>query len=277
MKLLTGLWLALVGFSEAFAPAARTFTYTHEHKHTSSSASYSNTALKLDFNLFAEAEPGTVTAAMEGARREFLLWFVGASGGAGIARSQFPAMYKNVQAIKALEGVGPKIEGGEMCSLPFFCGYPEDISVADIQKVASNEMSTQEMADNGPKETWVQQTGYLTYDAFKQFNEDCNPLAVRAVFDTFATSTNSVAPLAAQEMLDEYKADPSGEAFKKAIIASKLTSVSSLVVLLFLLGLADVLAFGAASRGWFPEWPGNDHLPLGLIDPGLWTIPQYWK
>ena len=50
------------------------------------------------------------------ARSEFFLWFFGASGSAGIARGQFPKMYKQVQEIRNLQGKGPTL-GGETIGL----------------------------------------------------------------------------------------------------------------------------------------------------------------
>jgi len=55
----------------------------------------STTSLNADLPAFLAGNPDVaIPAAMEGARREFFLWFVGASGGAGIARSQFPKMVR---------------------------------------------------------------------------------------------------------------------------------------------------------------------------------------
>lgn len=268
MKLLfhTILALACTRIIEAFAPAAA----------PSLSAKYARSSLNMEpqeilSNFFAGDEG--LTQSLIGARREFFLWFVGASGGAGIARSQFPKMYNNVKNVNALRDEGTTL-GGETVGLNLLCGYPRDIASSDLLKIINNPKSIERIVADGPKENYLAQKGYLCYDAFVAGNSGCNPLTLRAVFDTFATSTNVVAPDTAQRLMDGYKQDPS--TFKDALLQSKVKSFAAIGTLLFLLGLADVLAFNAAYRGWFPEWPGADHLPVGLIDPGLWTIPQYW-
>lgn len=77
-------------------------------------------------------------------------------------------------------------------------------------------------------------------------------------------------------MIDEYKANPYALAGK--LLKAKLIGFSSIFTLLFLLGLADVVAFGHAKGGWFPNWPGLDDLPGSLFNPdtGLTKIPSYW-
>lgn len=236
----------------------------------------STTSLNADLPAFLAGNPDVaIPAAMEGARREFFLWFVGASGGAGIARSQFPKMYENTRITSSLKGVGPTA-GGDMIPLNPFCFYPSDISKEDYKKIVNNRKSVEQIVDSGPKDSYLAELGYLTYPAFVAGNPGCNPLALRAIFDTFATGTNNVEPNVAQKAIDSFKADPSGATFANMLLVSKLRGFSAIFALLFLLGLADVIAFDAAYRGWFPEWPGKDNLPLGLINPGLWTIPQYW-
>lgn len=203
--------------------------------------------------------------------------FFGASGGAGIARSQFPKMYDNVRAISKLKGLGPTDKSGTMLNISPLCGYPEDISLADLNQVVNNPKSVSQLAKEGPNDgSFLAQRGYLTYEAYVFGNQKCNPLALRAVFDTFATSTNVVSPPEAQKVLDSFKEDQTGNTFKNALLLSKIQSFSAIAVLLFLLGLADIIAFDAASRGWFPDWPGRGNLPGALIDPGLLSIKDYW-
>jgi len=171
--------------------------------------------------------------------------------------------------------VGPTA-GGDMIPLNPLCFYPSDISREDYKKIVNNRKSIEQIVDSGPKDSYLAELGYLTYPAFVAGNPGCNPLALRAIFDTFATGTNNVEPNVAQKAIDSFKADPSGTTFANMLLVSKLRGFSAIFGLLFLLGLADVIAFDAAYRGWFPEWPGKDNLPFGLISPGLWTIPQYW-
>ena len=81
----------------------------------------------------------------------FYSWFFGASGGAGIARGAFPRMYNNVQQIQALKGVGPTL-GGDKVGLSFLCGYPEDVCIADVEKICSNKMPVDKMVEKFPVE-----------------------------------------------------------------------------------------------------------------------------
>ena len=219
-----------------------------------------------------------IPAAAEGARLEAGFWLVGASGGAGIARSAFPRMYNNVKIIQSLAGVGPTL-GGEKVGVSPLCGLPEDLSKADINKIVNTKLTVEQIVDKGPKENYFASKGYLTYKAYEQAlveKSGCNPLAVRAIFDTFNSNTDTVDPITAQEKLDQYKADPSCNSFKLSLLSAKLQGFSAIIFLLFLLGIADTTAFSCASRGWFPDWPGTGNLPQGLIDPGFWTIKDYW-
>jgi hypothetical protein len=78
-------------------------------------------------------------------------WFFGASGGAGIARSSFPRMYNNVKTIQGLKGKGPTL-GGEKLGLNPLCGYPEDLSIADIKKILDDCPSVEELVRKYPVE-----------------------------------------------------------------------------------------------------------------------------
>ena len=116
----------------------------------------------------------------------------------------------------------------------------------------------------------------LSFKAFEEANKGANPLALRAMFDTFNTSTDIVGPDVAQKMIDEYKQNP--KAVAANLLKAKLIGFSSIFTLFFLLGLADVTAFGHAKDGWFPTWPGLDNLPASLFnsETGLLKIPDYW-
>ena len=75
-----------------------------------------------------------LTAEQIAARSNFFIWFFGASGAAGIARSSFPRMYSNVLEIQNYKGI-ENSKGGEMVGVSPLCGYPRDISVADLDAV----------------------------------------------------------------------------------------------------------------------------------------------
>lgn len=213
----------------------------------------------------------------EDARRLFFLWFFGGSGGGGIAIGAFPKMYERFTNIQSLKNAEPSLKG-ETVGLPYFLlGYPEDLYVKDVEKILNNKMSVERMVATGPKDSFWAEKGYLRIEAFEKANKNCNPLALRAVFDALTTSTSIAEPDKAQALLDSFKKKEDGlEEFKKKLIESKFRGWSSIVFLLFLLGLATDVSVQALARGWFPDWPGNANFPLSIVDPGIWTIPQYW-
>jgi hypothetical protein len=229
-----------------------------------------------DLLLSQSQSDAIISPESEGARLQFFLWFFGASGGAGIARSAFPRMYKQVSYIQSLKGSEPTL-GGETVGLSPLCGYPEDLSIKDIQQIASNKLNVEQIVKKYPVEgNFLARKGYLTFAAFEKANADANPLAVRAIFDTFAQSTDVVEPDKAQDLLDLYKEDP--KAINGNLINAKGTGYAAILTLLFLLGLADITAAGHAYTGWFPDWPGGVDFPAHILDPegSLTKIPDYW-
>jgi hypothetical protein len=213
----------------------------------------------------------------EAARASFFFWFFGASGGAGLARSAFPRMFAALRTIRSLRDEGPTLGGSETLGISPFCGYPRDLHVADVERILSNPLTVEEIVEKYPQEgNFLSKAGYLTYDAFVQANEGCNPLTVRAVFDTFKQSTDASEPDVAQQKLDEYRQDV--YKVRDALLRSKFQGYFAIFALLFLLGLADVVAADEAYHGWFPDWPGGRNIPASLFEPGgsPWTIPDYW-
>ena len=145
-------------------------------------------------------------------------------------------------------------------------GYPEDIAIKDIQKVANNRMTIEQMVKKFPEEdNYLASKGYITYSAFEKANSGANPLAIRAVFDTFSQSTDISEPKIAQEKLEIYKNDV--YAINGGLIKSKITGYVTTFTLLFLLGFADITAFGHANDGWFHDWKLSD---------GIQNIPDFW-
>jgi len=209
--------------------------------------------------------PPEILEEAEGSRIQFIIWFFGASGAASIARSAFPTMYDRMSYINSLKGEGPTL-GGETIGVSPLCGYPEDISVKDVEKVVNNRMPIEQMVKKFPEEdNYLASKGYVTFSAFQQANSGANPLAVRAVFDTFSQSNNLSEPRVAQGKLDAYKEDVYN--IKGGLIKSKITGVATVVTLLFLLGYADITAWGHARDGWFHYWKLSD---------GLQNIPDFW-
>ncbi len=209
--------------------------------------------------------PPDIAAEVETSRTAFFGWFFGASGGAGIARSAFPRMYSEFQYIRSLKGSQPT-QGGETLKLNPLCGYPEDLSIKDLEKVVNNRLSIEQIVQKFPIENnFLSKKGYVTFAAFEMANKGANPLAVRAIFDTFAQSTDVCDPFIAQDKIDSYKEDIS--VVGGALFKSKIVGYVAVFALLFLLGLADVIAAGHARDGWFHDWKLSD---------GIFSIPDYW-
>ncbi len=211
---------------------------------------------------------------VENARRLFYLWFFGASGGGGIAVGAFPQMAKKFQDIQALKGVGPTLGGENIGLPPLLTGYPEDLKLADVQKILNNKMTVEQMVNKGPKDSFWAERGYLRFESFVAANKNCNPLALRAVFDAMTTSVSTVSPVTAQQLLDAFRDDIG--LFKRTLLLSKAKGYSAIAFLLFLLGIAAATSADAFASGWFPDWPGLENFPVSLINPGFWTIPEYW-
>lgn len=211
------------------------------------------------------------------ARTAFYFWFVGASGGTGIARSAFPRMYRKWSETIAMKGRGPTL-GGEKLGISPLCGYPEDLYRSDVESIVNKVEDVGVIVEKYPVEgNFLAEKGYLCYNAFERANEGENPLAVRAVFDSLNTNNDVCSPDVAQEKFDSYKIDL--ENFKSEIFRARLTGYASIVALLFLLALADYESIAVHAReGWFPDWPGFSNLPSSLFDPeiGLSALPNYF-
>jgi hypothetical protein len=58
-------------------------------------------------------------------------------------------MYDNVRKIQSLKGVGPTL-GGDGLALSPLCGYPEDLRVADVQKIVNNKLNVRQIVKKYP-------------------------------------------------------------------------------------------------------------------------------
>eukprot|EP00532_Pseudo-nitzschia_australis_P020040 CAMPEP_0168304488 /NCGR_PEP_ID=MMETSP0142_2-20121227/46896_1 /TAXON_ID=44445 /ORGANISM="Pseudo-nitzschia australis, Strain 10249 10 AB" /LENGTH=266 /DNA_ID=CAMNT_0008255715 /DNA_START=63 /DNA_END=863 /DNA_ORIENTATION=+ len=211
------------------------------------------------------AIPPEILSNVEGSRVQFFIWFFGSSGGGGIALSAFPRMYGQFQSIQSLKGCEPSL-GGDTVWLSPLCGYPEDLSVKDLEKVVNNKLNIQQIVEKFPIEgNFLSKQGYVTFSAYEQANKGSNPLVIRAVFDSFAQSTDVCDPFVAQDKIDSYKEDI--YRINSTLLYSKFTGFVAIGTLLFLLGLAQVVVLGHARDGWFPYWEFAD---------GIFNIPDYW-
>ncbi|VEU34081.1 unnamed protein product [Pseudo-nitzschia multistriata] len=211
------------------------------------------------------AIPPEILVDVEGSRVQFFGWFFGASGGMGIAVGAFPRMYEQFRALRALRGCEPSL-GGETVGLSPLCGYPEDLCVRDLEKVVNNKLSIEQIVEKFPIENnFLSRNGYITFLAYERANKGNNPLVVRAVFDSFAQSTDACDPNVAQDKIDSYKEDV--YQINGTLLQSKLVGYSAIGTLLFLLGLALSVMVGQLKNGWFPSWTLAD---------GIFNIPDFW-
>ncbi|CAB9529801.1 expressed unknown protein [Seminavis robusta] len=205
---------------------------------------------------------------MEVARKTFGWWLMGAAGSGGAARTTFPNIYREymeLQELKGSNGSSNNNKDGPTLGIGQGLGFPEDVSVADVEQIVNNPLTVEEITQQFPVENnFLAAKGYLTYSAFSLANADANPLAVRAVFDSFR-KPKCVEPHVAQQLLNEYKQDPTQ--IRQNLIIKQATLVMAASSLLFLLGLADLATASDFYRGWFPDWPGGTDFPRMCSHP----------
>ena len=215
---------------------------------------------------------------MEAARSSVPLWFFGAAGSGGVARAVIPSLIDNWKEVQQLSsGPPPNNSAGPTIGIGPAWGYPQDVTVADIQDILDTPLTIVQIVQQNPMENnMFSKNGYMTLDAWMQHYANKNQLAARVVFDAFGKSL-TVEPEIAQAKLDQFRADISN--IKSSIIQGKIVVASALFALLFLLGLADVATATDAFRGYFPDWPGGQDFPWSMFTQeggSPLTIPQYW-
>lgn len=235
---------------------------------------------------------------MGAARGAFALCFYGAAGVGSIGRELIPIVFgrykANLDDSANAGATASRGGGGRPLTDLGVNGYPEPIYLEDVQPILANRMSAEAIANkykaedvSGPRfeYTHIERTPFLTYDAFRLANPGANPIALRAVFDSFSVSIgggNAVSPITAQEKIDMYRQDVT--AMTKKLNNSKLLGVSAFVLVLVLLGFADYLAIYHLWKGFFPEWQGFSDMPSSLFDRDIgifalsdnfvWEIPD---
>lgn len=257
--------LALLGRASSFAPIA------------APSRSPSTTArdVLVDPSLVEE---------MNSARGAFGMCFFGAAGVGSIGRELIPIVFGRYQSNQALPtaAVSP---AGEDTGIR---GYPQTIYRDDVEAILNNPITASAMANKfksddvaGPRfeYTHMAKTPFLTYEAFVLANPRANPVALRAVFDSFSNSIgggNTISPITAQQRIDLYKSDLG--AMSKKLNSGKAIGIASFLFVLVLLGLADYLALYHLWRGWFPEWQGFSNMPASLFasETGIATLPKFF-
>ena len=212
---------------------------------------------------------------MEVARKTVGWWIMGAAGSGGMARKVFPQMMDEYMELQQLKD-SRAISSGETIGIGPLLGFPGDVLVEDVEEIVNNPLTVEEITQNFPVEgNFLAAKGYLTYAAFSKANADANPLAVRAVFDSFR-KPKCVEPYLAQELLDTYKSDIGK--IRENLIVKQIVLWLAVISLLFLLGLADLATASDLYRGWFPDWPGGKDFPRNIFteEGNIFTIPKYF-
>jgi hypothetical protein len=180
------------------------------------------------------------------ARNVFFLWFFGASGGAGIARSAFPRMLRNFQTVRQLANEQDEApdsrRSDEIIPISFICGYPKPIYREDVTRIVKNPLSVEQIVSQYPIENnFLSKNGYLTYPAYQLAHPNANPFTLRVIFDSFNTNSDVCPPNQAQDILDQYQED--AMALSTNIVFAKLRGYLAIFTLLSLFALADYEAF----------------------------------
>eukprot|EP00531_Pseudo-nitzschia_arenysensis_P002571 CAMPEP_0116142898 /NCGR_PEP_ID=MMETSP0329-20121206/15155_1 /TAXON_ID=697910 /ORGANISM="Pseudo-nitzschia arenysensis, Strain B593" /LENGTH=311 /DNA_ID=CAMNT_0003638167 /DNA_START=52 /DNA_END=987 /DNA_ORIENTATION=- len=252
-------------------------------------------------SLEAGVVPTTAEAIQEmaNARFAFGMCFYGALGVGSIGRELIPIVFGRYQDTSSLESDGSVAannrgaagKDGEDLGI---WGYPEKIYRKDVEMILNNRLTPLAIAKKYPIEqnedadkryTYTHMTEvvpFLGYDGFVKANPRANPVALRAVFDSFSNSiggSNAVSPITAQRNIDSFLTNKAvtGELAKK-LNGGKSIGIAAFVFLLALLGIGDALAIFHLWKGWFPEWQGFSDMPASLFDKniGVTVLPNFF-
>jgi len=252
--------------------------------------------------------PATAEAIQEmsSARFTFGLCFYGALGCGSIGRELLPIVFKRYETTSSLESgsgtattTNTNVANTNNDEDLGIWGYPEKIYRNDVEKILNNPLKPMDIAKKYP----IEQDKYaaerrvythmaktipsLGYDGFEKANKGANPIALRAVFDSFSNSiggSNTVSPITAQRNMDSFlvfetkrKATVSGDLAKK-LNGGKTTGITAFVFLVVLLGIGDALAIFHLWKGWFPLWQGFSDMPSSLFDQdiGIAVLPSFF-
>ena len=263
--------------------------------------------------LAAGIVPTSVEAIQEmtNARFAFALCFYGAAGVGSIGRELIPVVFGRYRTTSALESSdGANVAGSSSINRQQnddedlgIWGYPETIYRRDVETILNNPLTPLAIANKYPiaqdkdADKRYQYTHmkdavpFLGYDGFERANPNANPVALRAVFDSFSNSiggSNAVSPITAQNNIDSFlqqsdsgkrrgKATVTGELAKK-LNGGKTTGIIAFGFVLVLLGVGDYLAIFHLWKGWFPEWLGFSDIPGSLFDKdiGIAVLPNFF-
>ncbi len=284
-------YLLLLGISSesvsAFVPSKTTSPVTTNHEKHST-----------ELNAFV---PTTAEAIQEmaNARFAFGMCFYGALGIGSIGRELIPIVFGRYQTTSSLESDGSIALGSNAPTLDDedlgIWGYPEKIYRKDVESILNNPMKPLAIAKKYPiaqdadadkRYTYThmaESVPFLGYEGFVKANPNANPVALRAVFDSFSNSiggSNAVSPITAENNMDLYLDNNKSVtgALAKKLNGGKSLGIAAFVFLLVLLGVGDALAIFHLWKGWFPEWQGFSDMPASLFDQniGILVLPNFF-
>ena len=177
------------------------------------------------------------------AKGECFFFFFGGSGALGIGFAQLPKLIKDWNRIRKLNG--PTVGGAPLVLGPIATlGYPEMLRVGDVQKIIDDMPEIETIVQNGPKNNYVAQLGYIEREGFiKCFSNDTNPLALQAVYDALSEGGGDLAsPVQFKRILDEWTYTGI-EGFKKSLTLGQARKYSAIGVFFFLIALVIDLIF----------------------------------
>ena len=259
------------------------------------------TQTRLPSQLGVGVVPSTAEAIQEmsNARFAFGMCFYGALGIGSIGRELIPIVFGRYQTTSSLESDGSiAVRSGSAVANSDedlrIWGYPEKIYKKDVEMILNNKLTPLAIAkkypiardeDTDPSYEYTHLTEavpFLGYEGFVKANPGANPVALRAVFDSFSNSiggSNAVSPITAQRNIETYLDNKKVTgALAKKLNGGKSLGIAAFVFLLILLGVGDALAIFHLWKGWFPEWQGFSDIPASLFDQniGIAVLPNFF-
>lgn len=303
----TDLALAFVPVSLSAGPSgSRAVTATKTNTHHRPSA--------VSLGVVSVPETAEALQEMTNARFAFWMCFYGAAGVGSIGRELIPIVFGRYQSTSSLESESTSGTAGSSSSSNTnraqssnddedlgIWGYPEKIYRRDVEMILNNPLTPLAIANKYPIEndedadkryqyTHMENTvPFLGYDGFAKANPRANPVALRAVFDSFSNSiggSNAVSPITAERNIESFLLTTGrgsggttvSGAMAKKLNGGKTIGLTAFLFVLVLLGVGDWLAIFHLWRGWFPEWQGFSDFPSSFFDKdiGIAVLPNYF-
>ena len=175
----------------------------------------------------------------------------GALGVGSIGRELIPIVFKRYETNSNLKSSNTSIT--EKKTDLNIKGYAEPVYLEDVQLILSNtkmdaiSIATKYQEDKSEKYEYTHLETqnippFLTFEAYQRAHPTSNPVALRALFDSFSNSLggiNSISPITAQERIDEYTNNINEMVLR--LNRSKVLGISAFIFVLLLLGFVYYL------------------------------------